>query len=72
MADSEFKSKFMSRPTKTKESLVRQIEVKMVRSPTSEANIVLNTSNNEEPEELAEEVGEEDFRTKYMPKDRGA
>ena len=72
MAYSELRSKLLSRPTKTKESLVRETEVTTVMSTKSEASIVLNTSGNEEPEELAEEIDEEDFRAKYKPGDRGA
>ena len=72
MANSELKSKLFSRPTTTK---VLETEARTVGCPTSEAKRILNTCqivlNNEEPKELAEEVGEENFRAKYMPEDRG-
>ena len=69
MADSELKSKLLSKSTMIQ---APETEVVDVQSQKGASNLTLHDSDDREVVETAEEIFEEEFRAKYMPEDRGS
>ena len=66
---SELRGKLLAKSTKTQAS---ETEVFLVPSRASATNVTRNDREDAELAEAVEEICEEEFRTKFMPEDRGS